>query len=512
MEPRTARSTRPVNDGAIPPRDADPTVPEAGHALDRSIVKNSLWVGLSFGGGQILSIAAVLVLARLLTPSEFGLVALATTLVTVLSHVQESGVGSALVHFREDPYTRASSALVFSSASGLALAIVVFLAAPLYASFVHTPGVTDIVRALSLLLVLRGLAVVPNAILERALDFKTRVKSELSSYVVQASVSVGCALAGLGAWSLVIGLISAAVVQTLTVWLLVPFRPSARHASWSTLRQMLRYGRFVSAANLLNLLNNSMDNLTVGRVLGSAAVGVYAMAWRLAELPATVVGPIVGRVMFSVYSHLQDDLRSVRRAYIQNMQRTVILGLAPTVALGLAADPIVPALLGPQWVAGETPLRILCVFGFIRLVAGPAGELFKGIGKPHLSLVGTVIFFVVGLTLLVVLVPLLELNGAALAMLGGSLVTVGFTIAILIRQLELPLREFGGALVRPIACSLPLTATILVLLPVVDNLSPGWALTVLIVAGVPVYLASLATIGRPVVAPVVAALRTAESV
>lgn len=483
------------------------TAPGRHHELDRRIVRNSLWVALSYGGGQVLSVAAMLVLARLLTPAEFGAVALATTLVSVLSHVQESGVGSALVHFREDPHTRASSALIFSSASGLALAGIVALAAPVYANFVRSPDVTGIVRALSVLLVLRGLIVVPNAILERELDFKTRVKSELSSYVVQASVSVACALAGLGAWSLVLGLISASATQALAVWLLVPWRPSPRHASWQALRLMLRYGRFVSAANLLNLLNNSIDNLSVGRILGSAAVGVYALAWRLAELPATVIGPIVGRVMFSVYSQLQDDRQAVRRAYLQNMQRTVILGLAPTVALGLAADPIVPALLGPQWTAAETPLRILCVFGFIRLVLGPAGELFKGIGKPHLPLVATVIFFVTALAALALLVPRIEMTGAALAMLTAVLISTNFTIVILLRELELPLRAFAGALARPVACSLPLAVTILTLLPVSDELSPGWGLALLIAAGVPVYVLSLAAIGRPVIGPVWEALR-----
>ncbi len=489
------------------PESATPPVPPPHHDLDRRIVKNSLWVGLSYGGGQVLSIAAMLVLARLLTPAEFGAVALATTLVSILAHVQESGVGSALVHFREDPRKRASSALVFSSASGLALAVVVAALAPLYASFVHSPNVTNIVRGLSVLLVFRGLTVVPNAILERDLDFKTRVKSELGSYLVQAVVSVGCAVAGLGAWSLVFGLIAAAATQALVVWILVPWRPSPRDASWSALKSMLRYGRFVSAANLMNVANSSLDNLAVGRFLGSAAVGVYAFAWRLAELPITVIGPIVGRVMFSVYSQLQDDLEIVRRAYVQNMQRTVMLGLAPTVALAIAADPIVPALLGPQWTAAETPLRILCFFGFVRLLAGPAGELFKGIGKPHLPLVASTIFAVVALVSLIILVPSHGTAGAAIAMLIAILASTGATFPILLHELALPLRDFLAALARPLACSVPLAVTLLALLPVSQHLSPVGGLILLIAAGVPVFIGSVALLGRPVIEPVWAALR-----
>ncbi len=431
------------NDGE-PPGGGSPsgrTVTDAVPDLDHRIVKSSGWVALSLGGGQLLSIAAMLVLARVLTPADFGLVALATLLVSVLGYIQESGVGAALIHFRGDPRATASSALVFASASGLVLACVVALTAPVYANFVHNPDVTPLVRALSVLLLFRGLAVVPGALLERELDFKTKIKGELASYIVQATVAVGCALAGLGAWSIVFGLIAAEATHMLVVWILVPWRPSPRDASLQVLRKMLRYGRFVSAANLSNLLNHSMDNLVVGRVLGSAALGAYALAWRFAELPSTVIGPIVGRAMFSVYSQLQDDLRSVRRVYVQNMQRTVTLGLAPTVALFIAADPIVPAILGPQWTAAEAPLRVLCVFGFIRLVIAPAGELFKGIGKPHLPLAADVVFSVVALPSLIVLVHKYGTTGAGLAMVFAILAATVVTLTNLVRELKLPLHR-----------------------------------------------------------------------
>lgn len=487
--------------------DSDQNPAGAADGLDRRIVRNSAWVGLSYGGGQLASFAAMLVLSRLLTPSEFGVMALATTLVAVLSHVQESGIGAALVHLRDDLRARAASGLAFSAASGASLALAVAALAPAYGALVKNDAVVDVVRVLGVLLLLRGLTVVPNAILERDLAFRTRVWSELAGYGVQAGVSVALAVAGLGAWSLVAGVLAGSAVQAAVVWLLVPWRPSIRDARWTVLRPMLRYGRFVSVANLMNVVNTSMDNVAVGRFLGSAAVGAYGFAWRLAELPVTVIGPIVGRVMFSVYSLAQDDLPTVRRAYLQNVQRTVLFGLPPMVALAAAADPIVPALLGPQWQAAETPLRILSAFAFVRLIAGPAGELFKGIGKPHLPLLATAIFTVAGIASLVVVVPRHGAPGAALSMLLAIVLSTASTFPMLLRELRLRPVALASTLARPIACSLPLGATLLLLRPTTDALSPIAALAVLAAVSIPVYVVTVATVGRPIVAPVVAALR-----
>ena len=342
-----------------------PAVQDPGRApglhddIDARIVKNSLWVGLSYGGGQILAMVSMLVLLRLLTPSDFGVVAIGMTLLGVLAYVQESGLGSALVHFREDPRHTAASALIFSAVSSGSLALGVALLAPVYTHLVHSPQSTGIVRALSVVLLLRGLAIIPGAILERALLFKTRAKSELSGYIMLATVSISCAAFGLGPWSLVLGQIAATGTQLTAVWLLVPWRPRLRDASRATLVGMLRYGRFVSASNLLNLIGLSLDNLTVSRQLGSGPLGVYALSYRLAEIPNTVISIVVGRVMFSVYSSLHGNLAALRHAYLENLRRTMLFALPVTLGIGIAADPIVPALLGDQWLTAETPLRIL---------------------------------------------------------------------------------------------------------------------------------------------------------
>lgn len=476
--------------------------------LNRRIVRSSAWVGLGYGGGQVLSFASTLALVRLLDPHAFGTVAVGMTLLAVMSQIQESGLGAAYVHGRQrDPHVAASSVLVFSAAAGFALTVITVGLAPLYTRLLHVPQSTDFVRALAAVLAIRGLAVAPSAILERELDFRSRTQAELSGSVVQAAVAVGCAIGGLGAWSLVAGLLAGSGTQASLMWLRVPWRPSPLGASRSMLREMLRYGRFVSGTNVMVLLNTNMDNATVARFLGAGPLGVYNVAWRLAGLPNTVIGVIIGRVMFSVYSRLQHDVTAVRAAYVQNLQRTMLFALPVTVSLGVAAAPIVRGLLGPKWEGAIGPLRLLAVFGLFRLLVGPSGELFKGIGRPHLTLVGSLTSFTVGLPALLFLVPRHGPMGAALAMVIGIAFSTTVSLTLTFRALDLNPLALARALARPAGCATLVGTALLATLPAADSLAalPSFLLIAAVASGT--FFVGLALFGRPLLTPIWAALR-----
>jgi PST family polysaccharide transporter len=172
---------------------------------------------------------------------------------------------------------------------------------------------------------------------------------ELTGALGQAGVSLGLAFTGFGVWSIVFGQIAGSALQSGLAWAVAPFHPDPRKASWSLLRELVRYGRYVSATNILNIANNTADNVTIGRVLGATSLGFYAVAFRLADFPNTVISHIVGRVMFPIYSLLQNELVRFRRAYIQNLQRIAVLALPVSVTLLVCAEPIVLGLFGQKW-------------------------------------------------------------------------------------------------------------------------------------------------------------------
>jgi lipopolysaccharide exporter len=476
--------------------------------LNRRIVRGSAWVGLGYGGGQILTLVSTLVLVRLLDPEAFGIVAVGMTLLAVITQIQESGLGSAFVHIRHrDPRVAAASVFVFAAVAGLVLTASMVVLAPVYTGLLRVPESTEYVQVLALMIAIRGLTVVPGAMLERALNFRARTQAELAGSVVQATTSIACAVGGLGAWSLVAGLLAGSATQGAGMWLRAPWRPSPVRASWSTLRELLRYGRFVSGANVMVVINANVDSAVVARSLGAGSLGFYSIAWRLAGLPATVIGVIVGRVMFSVYSRLQHDLAAARAAYVQNMQRTMLFALPISAALGLAAEPIVLGLLGSEWSAAIGPLRVLAIFGLVRLLVSPSGDLFRGIGRPHLTLISTIVFFVVSLPALLVLVPWLGPTGAAWAMVAGILATGALLMPLTFHALSLRPTELALALARPAACAGIVAVALLATLPAAEALGALPALGLVAGVATSTFLVSIALLGRPLLIPIWAGLR-----
>jgi O-antigen/teichoic acid export membrane protein len=477
--------------------------------LDRKILRGSAWVALSYGGRQTLMLLSVLALVRLLDPKSFGLMALATTALLVLEAVHEAGLASALVYLRSNIERAAGTALVVSAASALALYGVAFGAAPLLADLFNAPPLTGILRVFAIVVVFRGAAIVPGAILERELDFRGRANAELLAAVAQVTLAIGLALAGAGVWSLVFAGLAQAATYTTVAWLIVPWRPSPRDAQWGALRQLWSYSWFMTAANVLVLANNTIDNVVVGRLLGTTKLGFYSVAFRVATMPDDVIGYIVGRVMFSVYSRLNHDREEFARIYLQNLQRIALLALPASVGVIVAAEPIVLGLLGEKWRPVVTPLRILAVFALVRVFVAPSGEVFKGAGKPHLLTLTGTLHLSLSIPCLLVLVPRYDLTGAALGMLAPMVLAGMVAFRLSIRLLGLDLRRIARALLPSYACAGILAVALLTLEPVTASLPPVPALIALVLAGVVVYAASTALFARSIVLPMWAGSRRA---
>lgn len=481
---------------------------DAKSELDRKLVRSSAWLAVSYGGAQVVTFVVTSVLAHLIAPSAFGLVATAAVVIASIAYLQESGLGMALIHRRTDVDVAAGSVLVFSVLASLVLYAASFVLAPLVARLFGEPGLTSVLRVLTLLVIPRAVGMVPAVLIERELAFGSRARGELAGSIVQACTAVPLAAAGAGVWSLVVGQLVGETVQTAIYWVVAPFRPSPRLFDWKILRQLSRYGRHVLGANILFVIGGNVDTAVVARLLGATDVGFYNIAWRLSNLPATGIAYIIGRVMFPAYSTLQDNRPAFREAFLTNVRRVSIVSLPVGVGILLAAGPIVTGIFGERWSAAVGPLQILAVFGLVRSVSGATGSVFQAAGRPQLVTLLNIWHLLVLVGALVALTPPFGLEGAAGAMTIAAVASLLPAYRLALRILELPFRELAANLRRPVLCSVPLALVLLAIRVPIEDLSAAAQLAVLVACSALVYVVSALTFVRGELASIRAAFRS----
>lgn len=476
--------------------------------LDHKLVRGSAWLALSYGGSQVVTLVIAAILAHFVAPAAFGLVALASIAIVALTTLQESGLGLAVIHRRTDVERAAGTALVFTTAAAVVLYWAAFAIAPLLADVFSQPRLTEVLRVLALILVVRGLGLVPGAMIERELVFRSRAKGELGGAIVQAAVAVPLAVSGAGVWSLVAGQLAGQAVQTATFWAVAPLRPSPRHFDLGILRELGRYGRHLTAANIVYFVDTNVDTATVGGLLNAASVGYYNLAWRLANLPATGIGYIVGRVMFPAYSTLQADMPAFRSAFLTNVRRVALVSLPVGVGILVAADPIVVGLFGKRWEPAVEPLQILAVFGVVRAFSGTTGPVLQAAGRPQLVFLLNVWHLAVLCAALFALTPRFDLNGAALAVVVAAVASLVPAYRFALRVLDLPLRELLANVERPAVCSVPLLLGLLAVLASTHALSEWVQLLALVICGTAIYTVSTLALARGELRAITAAFRS----
>ncbi len=332
---------------------------ESGRDIDRAVVRGVAWTGALRWTAQIISWASTFVLVRLLAPSDYGLAGMATAFYSWATVVAEFGIGTAILTGRDLDRRTVEEVHGAAMLVGGSVAMVGMGASWLLADFYGQPAVRGFVLALSLTLVIDALRIVPTAMLQRELSFRSAALVDFTKAVGQTATVVGAAWAGAGAWALVLGLIVSSALSGVGALWRYPLRP--RRPTWERIRPTLALARHALTANLSWSTYTTADLVVAGRMLGPAALGAYSLAWTIASLPSDRLLNIVTAVTRSLFAALKDDVVQTRR-YLSLMIEGIGLVVAvPLVGLVLVADLAIPLLLGERWGAAVWPLRLLVV-------------------------------------------------------------------------------------------------------------------------------------------------------
>jgi O-antigen/teichoic acid export membrane protein len=364
------------------------------HEVTKKATSSMGWNYLSFGLGKLLNIITVSILAHLLAPEYFGLVALATLTIDYLSVLNDLGLGSALIQRQKNIDESANVAFTLNILAGVILTIITFIVAPYAATFFHEPEVTSILRWLGLTFFISSLGSVHNVLLQRELNFRKRIVPELGNTIVKAIISIGLALAGFGVWSLVMGQLIGASVAALLLWVLLPWRP---RLFWDTVigRELFKYGFSIMGNNAITVWEENFDYFVIGRMYTPADLGVYTLAYRLPQTLVLSVLWAMTAVLFPTFSSLQDHKDALKKSFLSVLRYVELIVTPLCLGMFIAADPIIRVVFGEQWVEAIPILRVLSLYVWVVSIGYHVGDIYKAVGRPDILIkISTPMFFV----------------------------------------------------------------------------------------------------------------------
>ncbi len=351
--------------------------------LSRKTLRAAGWNYVSFGLGKLSVMVTITVLARLLGPDEFGVVGYATLAIAYLSVLQDLGLSHALIQRRTNIEEASDTVFTSNLLVGMTLTLIIYVTAPFIAVFFHEPRVELLMRVLGVSFTIEALGSAHLALLRRDLNFRRKLIPDLGRALVKGVVSISLALLGYGVWSLVIGQIAGAVTSAVLAWMSCPWRPRL-HINTSLIRSMLTFGIPLIAIDILSAIGSNLDFTLIGRLLGDTALGLYTMAYRIPELAITSIWNVLAQVLFPAYSSVQHDMRLLTKGFLATIRYLQIVIVPISLTIIILADPLVHALLGPDWVEAIPVFRLIAVSSLIHSIGTNVGDVYKAIGRPNI--------------------------------------------------------------------------------------------------------------------------------
>ena len=463
------------------------------HEIGKKVASNAAWNYLSFGVSKALNLVTVSILAHLLTPGLFGVVALATLAIDYISILNDLGLGAALVQRRENIDEASNIAFTFNLLIGIFLTILIVLISPYVAVFFHAPTLTSILCWLGLGFTVNALGSVHKARLQRDLRFGKKLIPELGNTIIKGGLSIGLAFMGYGAWSLVYGQLAGMSISAMLLWIVVPWRPRLMIRSPIS-GQLFKYGFSVMMDRAFTVFADSFDYLLIGRFFNTAALGIYTLAYRLPDLLILNTLSVLAAVFFPAFSSIQNQQDVLRKSFLSTTRYVQLLVTPLCLGIFVAADPIIRLIFGEQWLQSIPIMQVLSLYTLALSVGFHVGDIYKAVGRPDILLkISLPIFFIRLIALCIG--SQYSLIGIATGHLVAALIEVVIRAVVTINVIKVSLREILNQLTAFIGGIMLLIFAVPVLY-LTQDLTPWLRLTFVVISGAVGYLGTIWFIDR----------------
>lgn len=364
-----------------------------------------------------------IILARILSPAQFGVYGIALLILAFLETFTETGINIFLIQEKEKIDDYVDTAWIVSIARGLIIAFITLITIPLTVHFFNSPEVVPLLYLVALVSAIRGFINPSRVAYQKDLEFGKEFWFRSSIFFVDSAVAIIISVLTHSAIGLVWGLVAGGVLEVALSHILLSPKPKLFFDK-EKLRKIVGRGKWVTSAGIFDYLSSQGDDAVVGRILDTTALGIYQMAYRISTLPITEVTDVAGKVVFPIYVKITEDKKRLRRAFVKSIAAVTALVVPVGAILYAFPEPLVRLVLGEKWIAVVPILKVLAIFGVVKAMSGTSGALFFSLKKQQYVATTTFVRFVV---LAIGIVPLTikyGVVGAAYASLASSLVAL----------------------------------------------------------------------------------------
>lgn len=435
---------------------------------------------------------STLVLARLLVPADFGLVAMATVLMQFLIAVSDFSVHVLLIQKTSIDREDMDSAWSMQAALGLAQAVILLGLANPAADFYNEPRLVEIVYTLAAIALLKGFKNIGVIMFQRDMTFGLDFRLMAIQRLLTFTVTISIAWIYQTYWALVVGMMVGAVAELALSYGMHPFRPRFSTKRWG---EIFKFSKWLVANNILSFLGQRGPDLVLGRLIGPRAVGLFSISYEIAMLPSTELVAPINRAALPGYSRLREQEGGLQRGYFDVLGLIALVAVPASVGIAASAEVLIPFLLGEKWHAAIPIVHHLALAGAITVLMTNNGAVYLALGKPRITTFLLAARLVLLLPGIVVGANYAGVEGVALSYLVVILLMLGANLVVLLRVLGLSFQDYLRVVYRPLFAAAAMYASLsMFVLPwtTTQYWSPPAASLLVIVSGLVLYVVGVA--------------------
>ena len=354
-----------------------------GESLSEKAVKGGFWVFFLRITDRLFKLIRTIILARLLSPNDFGVFGIALLVLSTLDTFSQAGFQQALIQKKGETKHFLNTAWTVGLIRGFLIATVVFFLAKPAAVFFEAPAAENILRIIGISIILQSLNNIAVLYFQKELQFNKFFKYQFLGTIADVTVAITLAFLLKSVWALVFGLLAGNLVRCIMSYIIEPYKPRLQFDR-AQAKELFGFGKWILGSSILIFLLTQGDDIFVGKLLGATMLGFYQMAYRISNLPATEITHVISQVSFPAYSKLQDNLPKLKEAYLRVLQSTTFISFPVAGLIFILAPEFTQIFLGNKWMSMVPAMQVLCLFGATRSVNATFGALYQAVGLPKI--------------------------------------------------------------------------------------------------------------------------------